>query len=131
MTNEQIANKIEVIKEQVEQQYQYYKSLVTNGWSKEEIFERAEVISSITEIYLFLTCGGIEELIKNKTPIGQEVILTFLSRDNILTNLKDFDYNFDDCQTHSWEDISNLISKYVETKIEQIEQNKKECENNE
>lgn len=131
MTNEQIANKIEVIKEQVEQQYQYYKSLVTNGWSKEEIFERAEVISSITEIYLFLTCGGIEEFIKNKTPIGQEVILTFLSRDNILTNLKDFDYNFEDCHTHTWENISHLITEYIKAKHEQNKQNNEEEENNE
>ena len=71
------------------------------------------------------------EFIKNKTPIGQEVVLTFLSRDNILTNLKDFDYNFDDCHTHTWENISHLITEYIKAKHEQNKQNNEEEENNE
>lgn len=131
MTNEQITKRIEKLQEQIEKQFQNYKAFVTNTWAKTEIFEKASAIASIEEIYLFLTCGGLEELINTKVPAKQELILVLLSRDNILTKLKDFDYEFDNCQTHSWEDISNLINKYVETKIEQIEQNKKECENNE
>lgn len=95
MTNKEFLKRIQ-------EQYEEYEKEIINTKSPTEIIDMAFKIAKMQEIYSFI-----------QSELYIEIDKLFPYVDNLLKELYDFEFNYDEPQWYSWEKLDNMCSDYI------------------
>ena len=103
--------RIEALKEKViKEKEEYTKEILS--LSKEEIVDKAYDITTIEELFLWFTSGGIDYMMEHTETKG-EIFKKLENTSNLLETLKEKEREYDVPMSHEWDKIEQLIKDFA------------------
>ena len=116
--------RLQTLKEKVKKEKEEYTKEILS-LSKEEILNKAYEITVIEEFFLWLTEGGIDNLIEHTESKGQ-IFEVLENTSNLLKTLQQRELKCDVPMSHDWNDIKIFIQEFVDDEKENYNNSRKE-----
>ena len=116
--------RLQTLKEKVKKEKEEYTKEILS-LSKEEILNKAYEITVIEEFFLWLTEGGIDNLIEHTESKGQ-IFEVLENTSNLLKTLQQRELKCDVPMSHDWNDIKVFIQEFVNDEKENYNNSRKE-----